>query len=183
MHRIPNSWGIQTMNTCLHSAARSGMHNDLCSVWVLLLYRHLIWWEQTGLTNGGLNFCLCAGNCLTLQLSELYTPRMLQENADLRKNDSKPDAYYLATYKNLHRPLYYQAWPCLYILPTCKILPDLTQSFQDCHHLFSHHSFKRNSQTPLHTPVFYQNLTSYFTLAPHLYLYTHIRKSYSISYH
>ena len=73
MHRVPNSWGIQTMNTCLHSAARSGMHNDLCSAWVFLLYRHLIWWEQTGLTNGGLNFYLCAGNCFTLQLSEFYS--------------------------------------------------------------------------------------------------------------
>ena len=32
-------------------------------------------------------------------------------------------------------------------------------------------TIKRNSQTPLHTPVFYQNLTFYFTLAPHLYPY------------
>ena len=138
MHRVPNGWGIQTMNTCLLNLIFknwNGMHlsSDSC--------RGCFWWYTDTLYGenkldyliGCLNFYLQAGNCFTSIAAKWI---ILPRNADSRrKNNSEPDAYHLAMYKkkrplllsymvlsmpihyphaNLITDYYYQSWPCLY---------------------------------------------------------------------
>ena len=57
MHRVPNGWGIQTMNTCLPIYA-VGVSGDILTPYMV----------KTNWTNyliGCLNFYLQAGNCFT----------------------------------------------------------------------------------------------------------------------
>ena len=84
MCRIPNSWGIQTMNTCLHSTATTLelKWNACCLCSGCFWYTDIFYirWEQTGLTT----FIARLG--IVLQHSQVnYTPKMLQEYADLKK--------------------------------------------------------------------------------------------------
>ena len=134
--------------------------------WVFLPTPYMVRTNWTNHLMGGLNFYLCAGNCFTLQSSDQNATR----NADLRKNISDQ---LLTSW--LHTKIYTDHYTTnldhAYILPTCKIPPDLSQPFPWVPSAFSATILLRGTPRHLHIhPCF----TKIWLLTLHLHLYISI---------